>query len=192
MRTLHAWTSLALGAVLICHLVLLWRWILAKIQSRATSTRVNSLLWGGIFATVLVMSFAFFSWRAMVSVRFIADQYPNATAYNIPVNTPAPIASICPDARPNETASRVQGFLEKRCSSCHGTQHAAGGVRLNSLAELVTASPQLIVPGKPQESQLLNFLKNLPPNLAYRIPHELSGAELALLAQWILLGAPIP
>ena len=87
--------------------------------------------------------------------------------------------------------SKIRPVLVKECYSCHGEgKSIKGGLRLNTFAGLRAGgeSGPAIVPGKPDESLLLDALKyesfEMPP--ARRLP----GQVVANFEKWIRAGAP--
>lgn len=90
----------------------------------------------------------------------------------------------------------IRPLLSKNCFQCHGfdEQGRQGGLRLDRAdgATAVTDSgSRAIVPGKPDESVLLQLLRSTDPQL--RMPPESSGkslsaAQISLLQRWIETG----
>lgn len=93
--------------------------------------------------------------------------------------------------------SKVQPLLKERCYSCHS--HAArksrGGLAVDSREALITGgeSGAAIVPGKPEESVLIDAVKRdgleMPPEGK---GEPLNAAEIELLERWIRDGAHAP
>lgn len=87
----------------------------------------------------------------------------------------------------------VRPILAASCYECHGPDKAKAGLRLNDMAELFAfgAADWLLVPGKPEESEL--FVRvNLPPDDIDHMPEEgesLTPAQIATLRAWIEQGA---
>jgi hypothetical protein len=102
-------------------------------------------------------------------------------------------------ATPEPTAEQVKFFEEKvrpiladNCYKCHGSEKQKGSLRLD-LREAVLAggeSGPVIVPGKPEESALVEAVKwqsfEMPPT------GKLSETQIATLTEWIRIGAPMP
>ena len=87
----------------------------------------------------------------------------------------------------------VQPILATRCFSCHGPDKAEAGLRLHkrtaALAEL-DSGEFAIVPGKPDESALLQRISSEEPD--ERMPPEgepLSAQEISVLQRWVQSGA---
>lgn len=98
--------------------------------------------------------------------------------------TPAPSVDFNQD---------VQPILAKRCFACHGPAEHEGGVALH-LRKMATAAADsdmpAIVPGKPEESQLIARITSHDESA--RMPPEgepLSKEEVDILRRWIASGA---
>ncbi|MBI2689407.1 MAG: DUF1553 domain-containing protein [Acidobacteria bacterium] len=91
----------------------------------------------------------------------------------------------------------VRPILSDRCLSCHGPDAVNKGIRLRldreeSAKGELSAGRRAIVPGKPEESVLLQRIQS--PNKALRMPPAhtgatVSAAEIATLERWIREGA---
>jgi hypothetical protein len=86
----------------------------------------------------------------------------------------------------------VRPILKARCFQCHGEgEKTEGGldVRLRRLMVAGGDSGAAIVPGKPDDSYLLDRLKfgEMPPG---EDSEKLSTGEIALIERWITAGAP--
>jgi hypothetical protein len=102
-------------------------------------------------------------------------------------------------ATPEPTPEQVKFFEEKvrpilaeNCYKCHGSEKQKGKLRLD-LREGALAGGEdgpVIVPGKPEESVLIEAVKwqsfEMPPN------GKLNDLQIATLTEWIRLGAPMP
>jgi Protein of unknown function (DUF1553)/Protein of unknown function (DUF1549)/Planctomycete cytochrome C len=91
-------------------------------------------------------------------------------------------------------ASNVRPILAARCYSCHGPTVQQDGLRLDSLAGILTGaeSGKVVVPGKSASSRLMRrLLAQERPMMPYGGP-PLSAAEIASIREWIDLGAPGP
>jgi hypothetical protein len=88
----------------------------------------------------------------------------------------------------------VRPLLVEKCQPCHGPENQKANLRLDSRAGWQRGgdSGQAIVPGKPEQSLLIQAIrgadgvKRMPPK------GELSSREIAILAQWIKDGADDP
>jgi hypothetical protein len=87
----------------------------------------------------------------------------------------------------------VKPILARRCFACHGPDVGEGGLRLHELEAAIAdldSGSQAIVPGKPEESALLERVSSTDEFM--RMPPEgkpLSEREIGILRQWIESGA---
>jgi len=93
--------------------------------------------------------------------------------------------------------SKVRPLLVERCIECHGPEKQKGGLRLDSRAGWQTGGEHgaSVVPGKPEESLLIKAVRHGDKDL--QIYHKEKGgklgeAEIAVLTQWVKMGAPDP
>lgn len=89
---------------------------------------------------------------------------------------------------------QIQPIFVESCSKCHGADKAAAKLRLNTAAGLKEkwdADKELIVAGKPEESELYKRLV-LPADDKKRMPKRgepLAKEKIDLIAKWIKEGA---
>jgi hypothetical protein len=92
----------------------------------------------------------------------------------------------------------IRPILSHNCFACHGpdAQDRRAGLRLDdrkaAIAELESGS-RAIVPGKPEESELVARLHDADPDVVMPPPesnHVLSAVQKDLLERWIAAGAP--
>jgi len=92
--------------------------------------------------------------------------------------------------------SRIRPLLVKHCYECHSqqTSNAKGGLQLDSreALELGGDSGEVIEPGKPQSSLLLESVSYSNPKLRMPPKYKLSAEEIDDLETWIEMGAPDP
>ena len=102
-------------------------------------------------------------------------------------------------ATPEPTPEQIRFFEEKvrpilaeHCYKCHGSEQQKGSLRLD-IPEMALAggeSGPVIVPGKPEESPLVEAIRweslEMPPS------GKLSPTQIATLTEWVRLGAPMP
>jgi len=85
----------------------------------------------------------------------------------------------------------VQPFLTLSCgfAACHGDANPAGGVRLTSYtAVMFTSRPNLAVPGKPDESLIIQVLdKRIPHSIA--VLDRVTSNQYRGMRRWITEGA---
>lgn len=92
-------------------------------------------------------------------------------------------------------SNRVEPLLDKQCLKCHAGVRQRGGLDLRSLDTMLRGgdSGPAIIPGKPNESRILQFV--LPASSSHMPPIEtkkqLTAAEIALLKTWIAQ-LPVP
>ncbi len=86
--------------------------------------------------------------------------------------------------------------LEKRCWKCHDEDEQESGLRLDLRASMLRGGDlgvPALVPGKPEESALIEAVKHLDPEL--KMPpkrRKLPDDEIELLSRWISEGAIWP
>lgn len=120
------------------------------------------------------------------------------------VIVPVLIALAPAEARANDAVNRAEAerFFEKRvrpllvsrCYSCHSAEAKVvkGGLRLDSRAGWMKGgdSGPVIVPGEPEKSLFIEAVRyeslEMPPK------GKLPAAEVAVLEQWVAMGAPDP
>ncbi len=103
------------------------------------------------------------------------------------------IAAAAPAAEPAaDLPARVRAVFTAKCGECHGPDVAKPKGRFGYVTDLgrVAANPEMVVPGKPEESKLWELVDEgkMPPRSAKAGP--LSAAEKSLIHTWIALGAP--
>ena len=88
--------------------------------------------------------------------------------------------------------SKVRPILVENCLKCHSSDKQSGELRLDSRDALMLGgdSGPPIVPGKPEESLLIEAVKyesfEMPPS------GKLKEAEIDALTEWVKIGAPWP
>lgn len=104
-----------------------------------------------------------------------------------------PEASI---AAPLDFVKDIRPILQQHCYTCHADEKQKSGLRLD-VREAAFQGGELygpsLVPGKPEESPLLQFV--IPGDADLRMPPEgegLSAAEIQKLTAWIAAGANWP
>lgn len=90
--------------------------------------------------------------------------------------------------------SKVRPLLVERCLDCHGEKKQKGALRLDSRAAWQTGgdSGAALVPGKPEESLLMTAVRYTDKDMQMPPKKKLSEAEIAVLEEWIKVGAPDP
>jgi hypothetical protein len=86
--------------------------------------------------------------------------------------------------------ARVAPILTRRCLGCHNEELKNGNISFLDRDSLIRGGSRgpAIVPGKPQESVMMDVLRHdgeiqMPPG------PKLPAKEIAVLAEWIRLGA---
>lgn len=89
---------------------------------------------------------------------------------------------------------RVRPVLLQHCVICHGDQKQQGGLRVDSSAAMLKGneSGAAIVPGKPEDSRLIQVLKYSSDDIQMPPAGKLAEHEIAALTKWVELGAPWP
>lgn len=106
-----------------------------------------------------------------------------------PENPQAPIPEE--PLKPNFESIKKK-IIDKRCIACHSSGGKASGVPLTSLKEILDSPREIVLPNNPDESGLIIAVermdsKRMPPP---ETENPLSQDEIAILRQWIELGAP--
>jgi serine/threonine protein kinase len=86
-------------------------------------------------------------------------------------------------------AAEVKDLFRERCYACHKFDNAQGGIKIMN-HDLLVAKRKVIVPGRPQESELFRLISGratpvMPPPNA-----QLTAAEIDLVRRYIEAGAP--
>lgn len=84
----------------------------------------------------------------------------------------------------------IAPIFSDRCASCHGTDKRKGGLSLRSLATLLQGGEDgpVIVPGRPDESELLRRIRLPLDDFDHMPPEEqpqLSPGEIAQIEAWV-------
>lgn len=90
--------------------------------------------------------------------------------------------------------TQVRPLLAKRCFECHGEAKQQGDMRLDQRTTILGEGENegLVVPGRPDESRLLQVLKFDPYETQMPPAGKLPDAEIAILTTWITQGAYWP
>lgn len=116
----------------------------------------------------------------------------------IPRGTPV-LAGAEKTAAVSPTASqffetKIRPVLVESCFKCHGAGKQKGGLRLDSLAGLLTGGDRgpALAPGQPEGSLLIKAISYSDPELKMPPSKKLPPQQIADLTQWIKMGAPWP
>ncbi len=85
----------------------------------------------------------------------------------------------------------VAPILERYCVRCHSQQGAKEEVILDRASGLLESELELVVPGKPHESYLLDVVSPPEPSMPKDGP-KLNAQQVEVLRRWIAQGAPWP
>ena len=99
--------------------------------------------------------------------------------------------SISPEAAEFFEA-RVRPIIADQCVKCHGPKKQSSGLRLDSRAAALKGgdSGPAVVPFKPDESLLLQAVEHAHDELKMPPEKKLADSSIAMLRQWISMGAP--
>lgn len=106
-------------------------------------------------------------------------------------------AQQAPAAEKPDFMQHIAPLLVERCIACHNANQPKGGLDLSSAKGAMaggTNGPSL-VPGKLDESWLLDFVTPSKPGVRPEMPQKgtpLTAAEVEQLKQWIAAGSPWP
>ncbi len=90
--------------------------------------------------------------------------------------------------------NEVRPLLAGKCYECHGEKKQKAGLRLDSRADALKGGETgpALVPGKPQESLLIEAVHYTDENLQMPPKEQLPPEDVEKLEKWIALGAPWP
>ena len=90
--------------------------------------------------------------------------------------------------------TEVRPILANRCFECHGAEKQKGGLRVDDISYLKAGGDNgpAVVPGKPEESPLIEAVRYAKADFQMPPKKQLPAAEVAVLEKWIRLGAPWP
>jgi cytochrome c553 len=113
--------------------------------------------------------------------------------------TTAPAAPAAPALTKDQTAffeSKVRPLLVANCYKCHSVEEkkSKGGLVLDSREgwQKGGENGSVIVPGDPAKSKLLKAVRYEDADLQMPPENQLTADEIAVLDQWIKMGAPDP
>ena len=89
---------------------------------------------------------------------------------------------------------KVRPLLDSRCISCHGPDKVKGALRLDSRTAALKGgdSGPAVVPGRPDDSLLLQAVMHVKKDLEMPPKEKLTTNDIAVLKRWIEDGAPWP
>lgn len=134
-------------------------------------------------------------WRNQISERTGSIQRTNPVA-----SWPWCLIAIglvaAPMLRSADFEKQIEPIFESRCMECHGPEKQKGQFRVDRLASLLKGGDSgeaAVIVGKPEESFLIKAIKHDEPD--YEMPpkgEKLTEAEIALIEDWIRVGARTP
>lgn len=196
--SVHFWIGLGLVAVIILHLALHWEWIVITLKRRfwgASASSDNPLVSGVATLSVLAVALALFGWAAECSVTTISEPREGVCL---------PAESGSEPERPDNASSNppaiqsqvdfqsvIYPILEHSCVSCHGPKKQISGVRLDRREDLLGANgtPPLVVPGKSDDSPLIDIVSGQRKDMARADAHRLTDGQVKIIRGWIDAGA---
>src|SRR5436305_7231440 len=101
--------------------------------------------------------------------------------------------ALAPTAAPaGDLAADVRAVFAARCAGCHGPDLPRPKGRFGYVLDLrrVAGNPELVIPGRPDESEVWHLVRHgdMPPADS---PHgPLTAAEKDAVRAWIAAGAP--
>ena len=89
---------------------------------------------------------------------------------------------------------KIRPVLANNCFKCHGPKLQKGGLRLDSREGVLKGgkSGPAIVPGSPEESELVSAVNYEADGFQMPPPGKLKPDEIAALTLWVKRGAPWP
>jgi serine/threonine protein kinase len=92
----------------------------------------------------------------------------------------------------SEVAAQAKKILHEHCYECHKYDVAKGGIKILHHRLLVNVRKGVVIPGDPENSELLHLLTT--PDEELRMPQpparRLSTDDIAVIRRWIADGAP--
>jgi mono/diheme cytochrome c family protein len=93
-----------------------------------------------------------------------------------------------------DLGAEVRGVFAAKCAGCHGSDLPKPKGRFGYVLDLrrVADNPEMVIPGRPDESELLALIRHgeMPPTDSPRGP--LTATEKEVIRAWIAAGAPAP
>ena len=89
---------------------------------------------------------------------------------------------------------KIKPIFTENCTKCHGEKKQKGGLRLDTVAGILSGgeTSRLFTPGQPASSLLIEAVKRLDEDMAMPPKNSLPDAEVQLLVKWVRMGAPMP
>jgi len=106
--------------------------------------------------------------------------------------TPLLLAGSISSGAPVSFEREVMPLLEQRCNKCHYPEEQRGGLDLTRISTMMRGGDDLgaaLVPGKPEESPIIQVLTGAKKPEMPKKGEKLPAAEIDLLRRWIQEGA---
>jgi mono/diheme cytochrome c family protein len=89
---------------------------------------------------------------------------------------------------------RIRPIFTDKCQKCHGPDRTEGNLRVDSYEGISEGgvSGEFVVPGKPDDSLLIEAVSYKNEDLQMPPDAKLSAQEIEDLRQWVKQGAPHP
>ena len=111
----------------------------------------------------------------------------------------AALLAILPDPPKDHTSffeTNVRPLLAEKCFICHSQaqKKSKGGLNLDTREALFKGgdSGPIVIPGKPDESRLIQAIRHTDPDLKMPPKQKLPDRDIETLTTWVKLGAPWP
>jgi len=90
--------------------------------------------------------------------------------------------------------TEVRPLLANRCFECHGEQKKKGSLRMDHISYITKGgdSGPAVVPGNPDKSLIIEAVRYKDPDFEMPPKEKLPDKEIAILEQWVKMGAPWP
>jgi uncharacterized membrane protein/mono/diheme cytochrome c family protein len=100
-----------------------------------------------------------------------------------------PVAAAAPE---RDLGTEVRDLFAAKCAACHGPELAKPKGRFGYVTDLrrVAANPEMVIPGRPDESELWGLVQRdeMPPDKSPTGP--LTAEQKEVVRAWIAAGAP--
>jgi len=106
--------------------------------------------------------------------------------------TPLLLAGSISSGAPVSFEREVMPLLDQRCDKCHYPEEQRGGLDLTRISTMMRGGDDLgaaLVPGKPEESPIIQVLTGAKKPEMPKKGEKLPAAEIDLLRRWIQEGA---
>lgn len=119
----------------------------------------------------------------------VATEEPSVTEPALVPDQPtATQAAVVPESG-TSFSQQVSPILAANCTRCHGSSRQSGGLRLDSLTNLLAGGRDgaVILPGNAEDSLLVQLIREgtMPKNAS-----DLSLDEIQTIVDWVNAGAP--